>query len=412
MENSCISTRSSTTDYSGIGFERTMSLHFEDLKRDQSYVTSKVMEVTKGYRAIMIREAKWEARKKSLADEAAKQGLMLSDIWSYSEEDTGEEMAIDVAKMEFCQDRQEAFRLVKAWAQDSANQIAIYPGFDVEKRRKGAMDFINLMKKYLKSTKPLGSEEEEEEEDQRWLEEKLKKLPDAKLDVGPVKERLRSSRTKEKSRVESPSVMAKEFRTSTPEVVRDDKGKKKEDERAPCSNLGTMMEDRGASISDKIRVMRAQEASSKGKPSDADGGADEDGDAVGDAASSETSDDKCPVLSPTLNPSHICVVLQKSGTKVENKGDKGEAKGGVNEEGEEEEQEGPSYIVVKKTDTRSKMPKEEKGIVSEDGSFHRSIIEKKLKRPISEGLVDTSIYQRYESKLEKWQKRKPLRMKR
>ena len=135
MENSYISTASSTTDYSGIGFERTMSMHFEDLKRDQNFVTAKVMEVTKGYRAIVIREAKWEARKKSLADEAAKQGLMLSDIWSYSEEDTGEEMAIDVAKMEFGQNRQEAFRLVKAWTQDSANQIAIYPGFDVEKRK-------------------------------------------------------------------------------------------------------------------------------------------------------------------------------------------------------------------------------------------------------------------------------------
>ena len=56
-------------------------------------------------------------------------------------------MAIDVAKMEFCQARQEAFRLVKAWTQDSANQIALYPGFDVEKRRKGAIDFVNLMKK-------------------------------------------------------------------------------------------------------------------------------------------------------------------------------------------------------------------------------------------------------------------------
>ena len=96
MDNSYVSTASSTTDYSGIGFERTMTLYFEDLKRDQGFVTTKVMEVTKGYRALVIREARWEARKKSLAEEAAKQGLMLSDMWLYSEEDMGEEMSMEM----------------------------------------------------------------------------------------------------------------------------------------------------------------------------------------------------------------------------------------------------------------------------------------------------------------------------
>ena len=38
METSNFSTASSTTDYSGIGFEKTMTLHFEDLKKDQEYV--------------------------------------------------------------------------------------------------------------------------------------------------------------------------------------------------------------------------------------------------------------------------------------------------------------------------------------------------------------------------------------
>ena len=295
MDSTVTSIVSSTADYSGIGFEKTLSLHFEELKKDQSYVTEKVMEVNKGYRAIIIREAKWEARKKSLADEAAKQGLMLSDIWSYSEEDTGEEMAIDVAKMDFCQMRQEAIRLVQAWTQDSANQIAIYPGFDVEKRRKGALDFVNLMKKYLRSTKPLGSDQEEEEEDAKWLEEKLKKLPDAKLDVGPVKERLRSSRAKERSRIESPSAIAPEFRTSTPEVARDDKGKKKDVDQAPRSNLGTMMEDKGESISDRIRTMKAQEANSKEDQREEEEEDDE-------------KDERC-VVTRKFNPDHSCVKL-------------------------------------------------------------------------------------------------------
>ena len=310
-----------------------MTMHFEDLKKDQGFVTAKVMEITKGYRAIVIRKAKWEARKQNLATEAAKQGLMLSDIWSYSEEDTGEEMAIDVAQMEFCQERQEAFRLVKAWTQDCANQIATYPGFDVERRRKGAIDFINLMKKYLRTTKPLGCDQEEEEEDEEWLQNKLKKLPEAKLDVGPVKDRLRSSRVKERSRVDSPSTISKEFRTSTPEVARGEKSGKKDDDLAPRSNLGTMMEDKGESISDRIRTMRAQEANAK-----------EDRRREEEEEEEEDDQDECCVVTRRFNPNHSCVKLPEKVAEKE-KGDDKE---------EEEEEDGPDYIVVKKEDAKQK----------------------------------------------------------
>ena len=250
METSNFSTTSSTTDYSGIGFEKTMSLHFDELKQDQKFVASKVQKLTQSYRSIIIRKAKWEEKKKKLGEEAAKQGLMLSDIMIYSEDDSNEEMAIEMAQLSFTDQRQEAFRLVKAWAQDSANLIATYPGFDVEKKKKGAMDFINLMKKYMRTTKAFGDEEEEEEEDKKWLEEKTKKLPAAQLDVGPIKDRLRSSRTKERSRVDSPSAIAKEFRTSTPEVTRDGRDQKG-DEKAPKSNLGTMVDTKDDEKADK-----------------------------------------------------------------------------------------------------------------------------------------------------------------
>ena len=168
MDRSNAST-SSTIDYSGIGFERTMSQHFSDLKKDQDFVKEGVAKLMRDFQAIKAREAKWEVRKGNLKEEATKQGLMLSDIWSYSQGDACEEMEIEMDMLRFNQDRQDAFRLVNAWAQDSANQIAIYPGFDVEKRKKGAVDFVNLMKKYLRSTTPLGEGQEEEEEDKQWL---------------------------------------------------------------------------------------------------------------------------------------------------------------------------------------------------------------------------------------------------
>ena len=148
MESTHFSTNTTTTDYSGIGFEKTISLHFDELKKDQEYVAEKVQQLKLAYRSMLIRDAKWEEKKKKLEEEAAKQGLMLSDIVVYSDEDSNEEMALEMAKLSFNEQRQEAFRLIKAWMQDSANQIATYPGFDVEKRKKSAMDFINVMKNF------------------------------------------------------------------------------------------------------------------------------------------------------------------------------------------------------------------------------------------------------------------------
>ena len=363
METSHFSTASSTTDYSGIGFEKTLSLHFDELKRDQQFVASKVQKLIQSYRSIVMRKAKWEEKKKSLEEEAAKQGLMLSDIVVYSDEDSNEEMALEMAQLSYSDQRQEAFRLVKAWAQDSANLIATYPGFDVEKKKKGAIDFINLMKKYIKSTKTFGEdeEEEEEEEEKKWLEEKMKKLPPAQLDVGPVKDRLRSSRAKERSRVDSPSGIAPEFRTSTPEVTRDGKGGQKSDDKAPKSNLGTMIDTKN-----------------DGKTEEEDKGGD-NADLPHDETQQEDDDSgNCPVERTTGNKDHVCVEMRKTGGE------------------DEEEPDGPDYIVVK----NEKHKRKEIERIAEDESLHRSIIEKKLKRPISEGLRDTSLYKRYEKELD------------
>ena len=53
-----------------------------------------------------------------------------------------------------------------------------------------------------------------------------------------------------------------------------------------------------------------------------------------------------------------------------------------------------------KNDKYKRNPKKEIEKITEDESMHRSIIERKLRRPISEGLRDTSLYKRYERELD------------
>ena len=77
-----------------------------------------------------------------------------------------------------------------------------------------------------------------------------------------------------------------------------------------------MIEDKNESISDRIRMMKANGASSKGKQPDVKGDADAGGDAEGDvdggADQTEAPDNSCPVMQENeefFNPNHICVNL-------------------------------------------------------------------------------------------------------
>ena len=96
------------------------------------------------------------------------------------------------------------------------------------------------------------------------------------------------------------------------------------------------------SISDKIRVMRAQEASSKEKHQ------------KGNVTLAGVPNDQC-FVTQEINPNHICVKSPEKGNEDREGEEQGE------EEEDEEEPEGPSYIVIKKEDARVGKGKEEKG---------------------------------------------------
>ena len=226
------------SDYSRIGFQKTMSVHFEELKGDQDLIRQKTTEIRKTFAALVKREKDFEDRKKKMEGEGSVQdwGDMESQqVWVYDEE-----MALATAQSEFSQERQDLMGCIKVWAQDCANQLAIFPGFNVESRKKRAIDFINLMKKFLKATRPLGEDEEEGEEDLQWLNRKETDLPKAREDTRQLRDRLRERDGSQTKRVHSPSAASKSFASSTPEVLRESKkGGKGEEPRSNLAQLET-----------------------------------------------------------------------------------------------------------------------------------------------------------------------------
>ena len=153
------------SDYSRIGFQKTMSIHFEEIKSDQELIQDKTTEVRRTFATLVKREREFEERKKKAEEGGSVQDWgLLGSTGIYEEE-----MALITAQRDYSQERQDLMACIRVWAQDCSNQLAIFPGYNVETRRKRAIDFINLMKKFIKATTPLGEEEEEEEEDKIWL---------------------------------------------------------------------------------------------------------------------------------------------------------------------------------------------------------------------------------------------------
>ena len=362
---STISTNSQMGDYSRIGFERTASVHFDDLKSEQVNVRSKVTEVRKEFGSLKLREKAWEKKKEAMAREMEEkekkglEGMEVSSLWTCSDDYIDEEMAIETAMINFNQARQDAINMTKEWEQASSNQIAIYPGFDKEGRKKRALDFSNLMRKNIAKTTPMGDEEEEEEE-KEWLKTKTR-LPEEHPDLRGynLRDRTKCSVNKGKSLQSSTSATTSFPLTSTPENAR--QKKTKGEEKAPKSNLGSLVES------------TAEATDSTAKPA-----SDED----------EKEDDfGCPVEATTGNKDHVCVELKKGMS---------EEKDGEDEVDTDDEPEGPDY-------ERGGHVKEEK---ESNESIHKSIIQKSLGRPISEGLADTSAYMKYEGALEEMQRLK------
>ena len=381
MGDSIVSATASD-DYSRIGFEKTLSIHFEDLKRDQASIRDGVTKVRKDFAGLKKRTAEFEKNRPHVEGES---GWTTQEVLDYEEE-----MALAAEKQEFSQRRQDLIGFLRIWAQDSADQLVLFPGFNIEARKKRAVDFINLMKRFIASTTPLGEYEVEDEADKEWLARKETSLPAARDDAKSIKDRLRSSH-KEK-RVNSPAVAPPSFinaETSTPELIRESKKSGKTDE--PRSNLAEI------------------------------GGGFE----AQDAATENDSIDGCEkIRMEGINPNHVCEVPKDP---QEKKDDTLEESGPPYERpvpAEDKEKQG-------KKERQDVVPKKEKGEAAatapktsgteksgvegrkeeeddERGRMHLSIIRNKLNRSLMKGVTKDPVYSEYQRALEDLQKRKTL----
>ena len=86
MNISNASSLSTAGNYSGIGFERTISVHFEELKNNQEFLMRKAMTLRNTYKALRILNYRWEKRKEEIRQDAVKDGVNISS-WDMTDED-------------------------------------------------------------------------------------------------------------------------------------------------------------------------------------------------------------------------------------------------------------------------------------------------------------------------------------
>ena len=208
--------------YTGIGFDATRSIHFDDIKRDQVLLRERTVEVITKFGELRERGKVFFDKKKT----AEQNG---SSLWPSQ---IDEEMTLSMEQGEYCQMRQDLMHYIRVWAQDSSNQIEMFPGHNPEMRKKRAIDFVNLQKKHLRSTTPLGEEEEKRgdtEEDGLFLSKPMTELPPPAKDNRSIKDRLRCSRKWSGSRERSTKASPIFPRTSTPSAPEGARGNKDEE---------------------------------------------------------------------------------------------------------------------------------------------------------------------------------------
>ena len=89
--------------YTGIGFDATRSMHFDDLKRDQGLIKQRSLEVIRKFAELRGKEKKWEARRENAQADG-------SSLWPSEVE---EEMTLSMEQTEFSQTRQDLIQYIR-----------------------------------------------------------------------------------------------------------------------------------------------------------------------------------------------------------------------------------------------------------------------------------------------------------
>ena len=127
-------------DYSAIGFGRSMTEAFDELRTEQDRIVKCLKATVRTYRKLKTRGEEEE-----------------------EEEDEFKDLSESIATTRYCEDRERLMDSLRQWTFDSAFQIG--ENFvDAEKdaeRIQRILDFVNSAKTMLRATTPLGRQTEE-----------------------------------------------------------------------------------------------------------------------------------------------------------------------------------------------------------------------------------------------------------
>ena len=135
-------------DYSAIGFGRSMTEAFDELRTEQDRIVKCLKATVRTFRKLKTRGEEEE-----------------------EEEDEFKDLSESIATSRYCEDRERLMDSLRQWTFDSAFQIG--DNFvDAEKdaeRIQRILDFVNSAKTMLRATTPLGRQTEERTKDAQFL---------------------------------------------------------------------------------------------------------------------------------------------------------------------------------------------------------------------------------------------------
>ena len=141
---------------SAIGFSKSMTEEFDDLKKGQEALTTRVDGIKSWYTTLKKKEEEEEAKVKAAGEN--------------SEEEEGEDVLhLLIQTSQYCD-------AVQSWMTEAGQTIVIFPSKRLVDRKRRTVDFVNKMKVLLRKTKPI--REDEGKEDAEWLGTWVSELPE------------------------------------------------------------------------------------------------------------------------------------------------------------------------------------------------------------------------------------------
>ena len=284
----------SFNSYSGIGFQTTLTPAFEDLKAEQASFSTRIQELVKLFN--------------DLKDKPV----------------DADDLDLTTTLQAFTESREDFMDSLRRWYARSGEAIVNHIDANSKRRVKRVHDFLEGVKRKLRTTTPLGLGEEEGEDNAAWLESKETQFPETVIPAGALdmkqdlKHRLRGAGAALWEGMTNSPKKPLPVKTSTPDsdskVARGKKRKEAEDEEAQREKGGVPKARKTARESKSRKDDKGEEVIT---PLNKREGEDDDEQGQGNDQKKEESQFPTQIFEPAI-------LFEKKGDKKEEEGGKKE----------------------------------------------------------------------------------------